>query len=87
MVKIRNQYNQVSHLTQDTIWESDKNTRIHHTQESQISPFPACDHKAARNTQDSLTKTISINRVKPISNSKLEILYIDIQIQKIGLTQ
>ena len=25
--KIRNQYNQIPHLTQDTIWESDKNTR------------------------------------------------------------
>ena len=23
--KIRNRYNQVPHLTQDTIWESDKN--------------------------------------------------------------
>ena len=38
--KIRN--NQVPHLTRDTIWESDKNTRKHHSQESQgVSPFPA----------------------------------------------
>ena len=29
--KIRNRYNQVPHLTRDTIWESDKNTRKHHT--------------------------------------------------------
>ena len=29
--KNRNQYNQVPHLTQDTIWQSDKNTRKHHT--------------------------------------------------------
>ena len=28
--KIRNQYNQVLHLTQDMIWGSDKNTRKHH---------------------------------------------------------
>ena len=29
-------------LTQDTVWESDKYTRKHHTQESQdVSPFPA----------------------------------------------
>ena len=28
--KIRNQYNQVPHLTQDTIWESDKITIRHH---------------------------------------------------------
>ena len=34
-----------------------KNTNKHHTQESQeVSPFPASDHKAARNTQDSKTK-------------------------------
>ena len=51
--KIRNRYNQVPHLTQDTIWESDKDTRKHHTRESQeVSPFPAGDHKAARNRQD-----------------------------------
>ena len=33
--KIRNQYNQVPHLTRDTIWESDKNARNHHAQGSQ----------------------------------------------------
>ena len=52
--KIRNWYNQVPHLTQDITWESDKNTRKHLTQESQeVSPFPAGDHKAATNRQDS----------------------------------
>ena len=46
---IRNPYNQMPHLTQDTIWESDINTRKHHIQESQeVSPCPAGDHKAAR---------------------------------------
>ena len=55
--KIRNRYNQVPHLTQDTIWESAKMTRKHNTQESQeVSPFPAGDNKAARNRQDSMTK-------------------------------
>ena len=55
--KIRNRYNQVPHLTQDSTWESDKNTRKHHTQKSlDVSPFPAGDHKAARNRQDSMTK-------------------------------
>ena len=34
-VKIRNRYNQVPHLTKDTIWESDKNTVNHNKQESQ----------------------------------------------------
>ena len=47
--KIRNRYNQAPLLTRNTIWESDKNTRKHHTQESQeVSPFPAGAHKAAR---------------------------------------
>ena len=37
--KIRNRYNQVPHLTWGSIRESDKNTRKHHTQESQeVSP-------------------------------------------------
>ena len=51
--QIRNRYNQVPHLTRDTIWESDKthrNITVH-------SPFPAGDHKAARNRQDSIIKT------------------------------
>ena len=50
---IRNRYNQVPHLTRDTIWENDKKTRKLHKQESQeVSHFPAGDHKAARNRQD-----------------------------------
>ena len=41
--KIRHRYNQVPHLTQETTWNSDKNTRKHHIQESEeVSPFPAC---------------------------------------------
>ena len=59
--KIRNWYNQVQHLTQDIIWESDKNTRKHHIQESQeVSPFPtAAGIRAKTNTnnkEDSLKK-------------------------------
>ena len=51
---IRNQYNEVQHLTQDPIWESDKSTRkaheASHTFKSQeTSPFPTCDRKAAMN--------------------------------------
>ena len=54
--KIRNRYNQVPYLTKDAIWESGKNTRKRHIQESQeVSPFPAGDHKAARNRQDCMT--------------------------------
>ena len=56
--KIRNQCTEVPYLTQDTTPESDKNTIKHHTQESQeVSPFPAGDHKAAMNRQESITNT------------------------------
>ena len=44
---IRNQYNQIPHLTQDPTWENSKNTQKHYTQETQeVNPFPASDHKA-----------------------------------------
>ena len=57
MAKIRKRYNQVTHLTQDTTWESDKNT-INITNKSQeASPFPAGDHKAAMNRCESMTNT------------------------------
>ena len=43
-----NDLNQVPHLTQYTVLESDKYTRKHHIQESQdLSPFPAGENKAA----------------------------------------
>ena len=38
--KIWNQYNQVPHLTQDTIRESGKSTIKHHKQEPRVQPFP-----------------------------------------------
>ena len=44
--KIRNQYNQVPHLTQDTNWKV-TNSQLDTTNESQeVSPFQAGDHKA-----------------------------------------
>ena len=44
--KIRNRYNQVSHLTQDTIGKV-TNSQLDTTNERQeVSPFPAGDHKA-----------------------------------------
>ena len=51
---IRNQYNQVPHLSHDTKWESSKIT-INITKRSQeVSSFPSGDQKAAktRQTQD-----------------------------------
>ena len=54
--KIRNRYNQVPHLNQDTTLESDKNARKLHIQASQeFRSFPAGDHKAAMNRQKSIT--------------------------------
>ena len=47
--KIRNRYNQVPHLTQDTN-EKVANSKLDITNESQeVSPFPAGDHKASIN--------------------------------------
>ena len=44
--KIRNQHNQVPHLTKDTNWKV-TNLQLDTKNESQkISPFPAGDHKA-----------------------------------------
>ena len=65
--KIRNRYNPIPHLTQDTIPESDKNTRKHQIQENQeVSPFPAGDHKVARNRQDSMTDKYETHKAKKI---------------------
>ena len=44
--KIRNRYNQVQHLTQDTNGESDKLTVRHQSESQEVRPFPAGDHKA-----------------------------------------
>ena len=53
--KVSNRYNQAPHLTQQTTWESNKNTIKHQTQESQrVSHFPAGDHKATTNSQTNL---------------------------------
>ena len=47
--KIRNQYKQVPHLTQNTNGKV-TNSQLHTTKESQrVSPFPAGDHKAQVN--------------------------------------
>ena len=48
-VKIRNRYNQASHLTQDTNGKV-TTSKLDITRESQeVSPFSAGDHKAAIN--------------------------------------
>ena len=62
--KIRNQYNQVPHLTKDTTWESTKNTRNITYKSQEVSPFPAGDHKAATDRCESMrdTKTQMIHK-------------------------
>ena len=51
--KIRNRYNQIPHLTQDTTWESDNKSE-------EDSPFEAGDHKVEMNRHVSI-KTQEIN--------------------------
>ena len=56
--------------------ESDKNTRKYHKQESQeVSPFPAGDHDAGRNRQDSMTKTNTNNKKYPQKKHAFEVRY------------
>ena len=57
--KIRKRYNQVPHLTQDTTWESIKNTIniTNKSQDQEASRSPACDHKAAMNRRNSMRNT------------------------------
>ena len=53
--KIRNRYNQVPHLTQDTNGKV-KNLQLDTTNESQeVSPFPAGDHKASKYNNNGLS--------------------------------
>ena len=57
VVKIRNRYNQVPHLTKKTTWESDK-THLNITNESQeVSPNPVGDHEAAMDRRKSILNT------------------------------
>ena len=55
--RIRNQYSQVPHLSQDTKWENNKITIIITNKSQEVSPFPAGDHKAAMNRLESMTYT------------------------------
>ena len=47
VAKIMNRYNQVPHLTQDTTWESDKNTIKNRKREPLVSPLTADDKKGS----------------------------------------
>ena len=55
--KIMKRYNQVPHLTQDTIWDSNKNTINITKKNHEVSPFPAGDHMAAMKRHESMSNT------------------------------
>ena len=57
--KIRNRYNQVPHLTQDTIEKKDKTQENINHKRAKRSTLSQQVIKAARNRQDSMTKTIT----------------------------
>ena len=70
--KIRNRFNQTQHLTQDTVWESDKNTRKKsHTREPRGQPFQTGDHKAARNRHGKQTHTKITNKTDQVSKNQM----------------
>ena len=55
--KIRIQYNQVPNQSQDTTWESNKNTINTTNKSKEVSRFPADDHKATLNRRKSMRNT------------------------------
>ena len=54
---IRNQYNQVPHLSQACKLESNKTTMNITNKSQEVSPFPSDEHKAAMNRRESMTNT------------------------------
>ena len=75
LLKVRNRYNQVPHLTKGTTLESDKNTIKHHKRESRGQPFPS-NYKAAINRRKSM-KTLDINNTNdPQKKYCLKALYL-----------
>ena len=46
--KIRNRYNQVPHLTQDTNGKRQTHSKTPKNESQEVSPFPAGDHKARK---------------------------------------
>ena len=52
---IRNRYNQVPHLSEDTKWESNKITIIITNKSQEVNYFPLGDRKAAMNRRESMT--------------------------------
>ena len=55
--RVRNRYNQVPDLTQDTKWESKKITINITNKRQEVSSFPSGDYKTAMNRRESMTNT------------------------------
>ena len=69
--KIKNRYNQVPHLTQDTSGDV-TNSQLDTTNESQeVSPFPAGHHKGIANTRQNNHKR-STKEVPPWNNQNMK---------------
>ena len=82
--KIRNRYNQVPHLTQDTN-EEVTNSQLDTTNESQeVSPLSACDHKARINRRAQI-HTGSKHRVALTAHVLLDATIILIKVTQPGL--
>ena len=78
---MRNRYNQVPHLTQDTNGKL-TNSQLYTTDESQeVIPFPAGDHKAQINRRAQRLE-IHFNYTK--KNTNVEYKQVFIQIQNSG---
>ena len=71
MAKIRKRYNQVPHLTQDTTWESNRNTINIINKSQEVSPFPAGDHKATMNRRESIETQDTKNTNDPQKKYRL----------------
>ena len=75
--KIRNRYNQVAHLTQDTNGKV-TNSQLDTTNESQkVSPFPAGDHEAHINSSAQRHRTDQHTHLQSLFFAIWEVTYID----------
>ena len=69
--KLRKRYNQVPHLTQDTLQESNKNTIDITNKNQEVRPFQAVDHKAAMNRGINMRNTRHKNKNDPQKKYRL----------------
>ena len=73
--KIRKRYNTGQHRTQDTTWESNKNTMNITNKSQEVSPFPAGEHKVAMKRQKSMQNTRLIHKRSTALERSVDIFY------------